>query len=366
MSSLRIVMTADAVGGVWQYATDLAAALCARGDEVTLALLGPAPDADQRRLAQGVAGLHLVETGRPLDWLAAGPQAVEEAAQGVADLADRVGADVIHCNTPALAGAADFAAPVVAVAHGCVASWWQATRGGPLAPSFAWHREMTLRGLMAADVTVAPSAAFAAHVQRTYALCAPPLAVHNGRRSLPTAVAGEAPVDAALSVGRLWDEAKNIAVLDRAAGLTHAPLLAAGATSGPHGESVSPEHLRMLGTLNEAELARVLARRPVFVSAARFEPFGLAVLEAAMAGCALVLSDIATFRELWDGAALFVAPGDAAGFARAIDSLVAAPDRRREMGAAAASRATRYTPEACAAAMGRIYHRLLASRKAAA
>ena len=40
---------------------------------------------------------------------------------------------------------------------------------------------------------------------------------------------------------------------------------------------------------------------------ARYEPFGLAVLEAAQAGMRLVLSDIPSFRELWDGAATFVA-----------------------------------------------------------
>ena len=35
------------------------------------------------------------------------------------------------------------------------------------------------------------------------------------------------------------------------------------------------------------------------------------MLEAASAGCPLILGDIPTFRELWDGAAVFVAPDDA-------------------------------------------------------
>ena len=57
----------------------------------------------------------------------------------------------------------------------------------------------------------------------------------------------------------------------------------------------------------------ILPTRPIFVSVSRYEPFGLAVLEAAHAGCALVLSDIPTFRELWQGAASFViAAGSAA------------------------------------------------------
>ena len=64
----------------------------------------------------------------------------------------------------------------------------------------------------------------------------------------------------------------------------------------------------LLGALDERRSER-LAWRSGRSSprTALYEPFGLAVLEAAQAGCALVLSDIPTFRELWDGAALFVA-----------------------------------------------------------
>ena len=107
------------------------------------------------------------------------------------------------------------------------------------------------------------------------------------------------------------------------------------------------------------------AARPVFVSAALYEPFGLAVLEAAAAGCALVLSDIPTFRELWDGAALFVAPDEAA-IADAIAALVADPARRAALGEAARARAARYTPDATAAAMAALHARLLPHRRAAA
>ena len=173
-------------------------------------------------------------------------------------------------------------------------------------------------------------------------------------------------MDAALIAGRLWDEAKGTLVLDRAAALTEVRVLAAGPLVGPNGEAATPVNLEPLGVLGEAELAALLAPRPVFVSAASFEPFGLAVLEAAQAGCALVLSDIATFRELWDGAALFVAPGDAAGFAHAIDTLIADPAHRTALGKAAADHAARYTPAACAEATGRLYDRLLVNSRVAA
>jgi glycosyltransferase involved in cell wall biosynthesis len=119
------------------------------------------------------------------------------------------------------------------------------------------------------------------------------------------------------------------------------------------------EHLVPLGQLGERGIADILSTRPVFASAARYEPFGLAVLEAALAGCALVLSDIPTFRELWDGAAVFVDPDDADGFAEAIGILAADGPLRLGNGARARERAAAYGPTAMAAGMITVYDRLL-------
>ena len=67
---------------------------------------------------------------------------------------------------------------------------------------------------------------------------------------------------------------------------------------------------RVSGELPRADLFECMARAGVYVSAARYEPFGLCGLEAALARCALVLSDISSLTELWKGAALFVEPAD--------------------------------------------------------
>jgi glycosyltransferase involved in cell wall biosynthesis len=359
-------MTADAVGGVWQYATDLAGALGTAGHSVILALIGPGPSPVQREQAQAIGGLRLVETELPLDWLSDGPEPVLEAAEAIARLADDCRADVIHCNTPSLAGAADFARPLVAVTHGCLATWWQAARRDPLPPEFRWHRDLTGTGLLAANIVVAPSASYARIVERTYDLPARPLAVHNGRKLAPASAPPPSPIRAALTAGRLWDEVKNARVLDEAAGLLQVPFLAAGRLRGPHGEEFSPHHLRALGHLESGELATLLALRPVFASAASFEPFGLAVLEAAAAGCPLVLSDIAAFRELWDGVAVFVDPADPMAFAGAIGSILEAPAKAQALGKAAQERAGRYTLAAAATAMERIYGQVLQPAEAAA
>ncbi|MDT8262603.1 glycosyltransferase, partial [Roseomonas sp. DSM 102946] len=86
--------------------------------------------------------------------------------------------------------------------------------------------------------------------------------------------------------------------------------------------------------------------------------FGLAVLEAAQAGCALVLSDIPTFRELWDGAAVFVPPDDEAAVALALDRMMADRAERDRLGDAARERARRYSTAAMSNAMLALYDSL--------
>jgi glycosyltransferase involved in cell wall biosynthesis len=418
---MKLLLTTDAVGGVWHYTAELAIALAARGVECIVAVLGPPPTADQRAMlsapatssrtpaeagaqlgelgntsatssnwAPASAGVRregegrgrvsygdthqpapitLIVTDLPLDWTCTDAAPVRAAGHAIAALAADHRVDLVHYNMPTLAAAAPLPIPAIAVAHGCVSTWWEAARATPLADAFLWHRALTGDGLRAVDRVVAPTAAYAAIVARHYHLTQPVLAIHNGRTPA-RAVDPAAPVaDLALTVGRLWDGVKNAALLDRAAARLPIPFLAAGAARGPHGETIRLQHLRELGQLSGDQLAAHLARRPIFVSAASFEPFGLAVLEAAQAGCALVLADIPTFRELWDGAAQFVAlDGDA--WCRAIEALVHDRTARAALGESARQRAARYTPDATADRMLALYRATIAAypnaRKAAA
>lgn len=345
---MRLLLTADAIGGVWTYATELGHALAPLGIEATIAVLGPPPSEAQRVMARGLC---VIETALPVDWLCDGPAPVLAAGEAIARLGD--GYDCVQLNMPALAAATRPTVPTVAVVHGCVATWWEASRGTPLDPAYAWHGAMMRAGLRAADRVVAPSAAYGEAVARRYGIPAPAV-VHNGRAAPPPG-RDTASHDFAFTAGRLWDDAKNVAVLDRAAARLAVPFLAAGAVRGPQGERIVLDHLVALGQLGEADIARRLAARPVFVSSARFEPFGLAVLEAAAAGCPLVLADIPTFHELWEGAATFVDANDDAGFARAIETIIGDAGLRLAFGERARARAACYTPAAMARGMAAIY-----------
>jgi glycosyltransferase involved in cell wall biosynthesis len=346
------LLVTDAVGGVWVYSLELARALKPLGIEAVLAVTGPAPTAEQREAA---ADLPLIDTGLPIEWLDTSEDEIARAGEELARLATREGADIVQTSSAAHLAGAWFDCPTIAVQHSCVASWWEAVKTDPLPTDFEWRRALVARGLRRADVVVAPSRAFAEATRHAYALERPVLAVHNGRTQ--THVSDLPQGDFAFTAGRLWDEGKNAETLDKAAALIGVPLQAAGATHGPNGTSFGPENLIALGELSEERIAGVLAARPVFASAALYEPFGLSVLEAAQAGCALVLSDIPTHRELWGGAAAFVDANDSAAFADAIGRLVHDQDERSRLGDRARARARQYSPERMAGGMAEIYTR---------
>jgi glycosyltransferase involved in cell wall biosynthesis len=360
-SRLHVFMTADAVGGVWQYALDLAEGLRPHGVRIDLGILGPAPSPDQEAMAER-AGVRLIPMGLPLDWIAASQDEVVAAGRAVARMAAQLDPDIVHLNSPAFAADASFPAPVVAVCHSCVATWWQSVRSGPLPEDFVWRTDLVRRGYLNADMLLAPTEAFAKATAQSYDLETPPVVVHNGRRITQPA-AGATLGLFAFTAGRLWDEGKNLASLDRVAKRLSVPVLAAGPLVGPNGAQVSARHVKTLGRLTDAEVERHLGAKPIFVSVAHYEPFGLAVLEAAQAGCALVLSDIPTFRELWDGAALFVSPNDEEELAKAIEKLADDADERACMGRRAEDAAKAYDVERMSMGVLNVYRSLLEAKR---
>jgi glycosyltransferase involved in cell wall biosynthesis len=341
-------MTADAVGGVWTYSVDLARALAAHGVITTLAVMGPPPAQAHRMEALGV---DLIVTGLDLDWRAGTVQAVASAARRMAKLAQSCQPDVVHLNSPSLAGLAPFGPKVVGACHSCTATWWEATQTGDLPDHLRWQRDVLARGYAACDVLVAPTAAFARATARHYGCH--PRAVNNGRTAWGNG-AGERE-RCVLTAGRLWDCAKNLATLDAAAGMLDAPVYAAGALRMPPGGAVYVSHVTPLGSLTSAALRRRMARSAIFASLAVYEPFGLSVLEAAQCGCALVLSDIETFRELWEGAAIFVQATDARGCAEVLENLLNNPALTASWAASAQARARSYTLERMAGNMHELY-----------
>jgi glycosyltransferase involved in cell wall biosynthesis len=351
----RIFMTADSVGGIWTYAIDLARELSHAGFDLAIAVCGPPANSAQLADAKSIACLRLIQADVPLDWVAAGAPEVLAAGSRLAALAEDFGADLVHLNSAAYAAGGAFRAPLLVACHSCMASWWEAVEGSALPSDFAWRRDLVAKGYAAANLLVAPSAAFAEVTARLYRLPQVPRVVHNGRSPPASPSAAMAlPESFAFTAGRLWDRGKNLAALDRVASPAR-PILAAGPLTGPQGETLQVSRLQTLGQLDGAALAACCNEAAVFVSPARYEPFGLAILEAAQASCPLLLSDIPSFREIWHDAADYLPTGNDDALGEAIDRMLSDPALRRHRGEAARRRAARYTTEEMARGMQALY-----------
>lgn len=361
----RVMLTADAVGGVWSYALDLTRMLVGRGISVALVTLGPPPSAAQRRDAAS-AGAELQVTSLPLDWTAASERDLDDAAAELQRRALECRADLVHIHAPALIGTEGWPLPVVTTAHSCVATWWAKAGNGALPPDLAWRARRTSDGLAHASGIIAPSRSFALDIAETYGRHLPIVVVHNGRKQLPSIVEETGASRAlVLTAGRLWDRGKNVRVLDEAARIGGTAIYAAGPRHDPTGCGQDFPNLQLLGNLDEREMRRWHRRAGIFVSASLYEPFGLAVLEAAQASTALVLADLPTFRELWDGAAEFFDPHDASALASLLAALAMSERRRGALARAAAARARRYSCEAMGERTLALYRHVLGSRRLA-
>ncbi len=357
----RVLMTADAVGGVWSYALTLAQGLGRRA-EILLAVMGPAPSESQRQAAAVIANLHLVHGDFRLEWMAASERDLARAATWLRDLAARFAPEIVHVNGYA-AAAQPWSVPVVLVAHSCVLSWWRAVHGTAAPDEWRPYAARVREALSRADQVVAPTQAMLRALAEHYGMPRPGRVIANGSDLGRFAAATKERF--VLAAGRLWDEGKNLKAVDAAAAQSPWPFYVAGDCRSPDGRTLEPQHACALGRLPEATLAQWMARAALYAAPARYEPFGLSVLEAAASGCALVLGDIPSLRELWADAALFVAPDDAAGLATAVDVLMRNDERRRLLGIAARARASRFSAARMAEEYDRLYGALAERRRLA-
>ena len=334
----RILMTVDAVGGVWRYALDLAGALSAQGCALFLAGLGPEPSAAQRREAERIGRLTWLD--EKLDWMAGRQDELGGLPARLATLVQNHGIDLVHLNAPAQACGLSVRCPVVVVSHSCVATWFHTVRGGDVPPDWRWQMEINRQGFDSADAVLAPSRSHADMLEACYGPVRRLSVVHN-------ASGGQAPrapkENFVFAAARWWDEGKNARLLDEAASLTDGIVLLAGPETGPNGQSVRLRHAIGLGALPGEDVRTIMAYAGAFVSPSLYEPFGLAVLEAARSGAALLLAAIPTYRELWDRAAVFVPPRDAKALAAAISRLSKDAPLRAELGALAMEQSRAYT-----------------------
>lgn len=301
-----VLMTTDTIGGVWSYALSLSAGLAKRGVHVALATLGPPPSPGQREQIARLHDVLLFEGAYSLEWMDAPWSEVDASGRWVLELEAQLRPSLCHFNTYAHA-ALPTRAPRLVVGHSCVLSWWQETLGESPPQRYSEYAARVRSGLQHAGAVVAPSAAMLRMLERHYRPLPHACVIPNGVALEHWSPGRKRPQIAA--AGRVWDAGKNLQALAQVASQLHWPVFVAGQSASGSQPGGAPSW-HALGHVPQARLQQLLAETSIFVHPARYEPFGLAPLEAAACGCALVLGDIPSLREVWDDAALYAKPDD--------------------------------------------------------
>ncbi len=331
---MHILVTADTLGGVWTYTRELVTGLLRRGERVTLVSFGNIPTQAQMRWMDGLENLDYRPTAFKLEWMLDCEADMSASAQYLEALIEETRPDLLHLSQ-FYYGSVDCCVPRVVVAHSDVVSWWLAVhkKEPPETDWLRWYRKIVTRGLHQATAVIAPSRWMLEQVELCYGRLEQGAVIYNGRT--PTLFHPHvSKQEKIVTVGRLWDAGKNVSLLLRhempgevhIVGSDRHPDLQSNAFGA---EAIRP-NVHLDAEQDEGQLAQILARAGIYVATSQYEPFGLAPVEAALSRCALVASDIPSFRELWDGSAVFFRNNDAASLQTAVARLLCDRSLRRE------------------------------------
>lgn len=345
-------MTTDAVGGVWTYALELVTGLAGRSVDVVLVVTGPRPTAEQLTQLAATPVAEVLVLDAPLEWMDDPWERLDATGHRLLDVAARVAPDVVHLNGYCQA-TLPWPAPVVVVAHSDVLSWHRSVHREPAPPRWSTYATRVAAGLDVADAVVAPTAAVLDDLRREYGFTGG-MVIPNGRTN--DWVIEQPKELLVVAAGRLGDPAKNVGALEQAAGALDWPVVLLGADAPPGGPLPNAHRL---GPVAFPTVASWLGKAAVFAAPARYEPFGLAPLEAALSRCALVLGDVPSLREVWGDAAIFVDPCDPDALGRALSTLSRDAFARTEWAARAHSRALDFGVDRMAQAYADLYRSLI-------
>jgi glycogen(starch) synthase len=320
---LHVLVTADVMSGSWTYTRELVTGLVTRGVRVTLLTFGEIPLPDQTAWMDRLHGLEYRPTAFRLEWMDEAPQDLPESSGFLANLVHEVRPDLLHLHQFCHGNLA-VDVPRVIMVHGDLISWAQAVQGCTPRPTrwLQWYRETVVRGIAAADAVVAPSVWMLDTLRSIYTCPRREAVIYPGRNPIffNPYISKD---DSVLSVGRLVDAGKQVFLLTQ-----HAhpfPVCIVGAEQtvpvprvpirADVKVSTAEASVAIRGPQTEAQLRALYSRAAVYAATPRYEPLGMATLDAAFSRCAIVANDIPSFREVWGDAALYFRTNDASSLA---------------------------------------------------
>jgi glycogen(starch) synthase len=357
MSPLKVLMTADTVGGVWNYSIELCNALSGYDVQFHLVTFGAEMQAWQKEEAGKLDHVTVYETEYRLEWMEDPWDDIEKSGAYLLSLQKVIQPDIVHLNGY-VHGSLDWNVPVVMVAHSDVYSWWRAVKKED--PGAGWQTYFTKvkKGLGEANHVIAPSHAMMDELGKIYSLTKNYSVIYNARsEDLFYSIEKKKEV---MCMGRVWDEAKNVKLLmDAADGVPYKIKIAGDNEFQRNYLDVKDNNVLNLGKLGSRQIAKELSSAGIYVLPAKYEPFGLSVLEAALSRCALVLGDIPSLREIWGDSAVYTDTDNADQLAQAINKLMSDEGALTIMAEKAYKQALKYNTKKMARQYMNVYMLLL-------
>jgi len=364
---MRILVTADTIGGVWTYNRELVSGLVRKGFDVILVSFGNIPSAEQTQWMDGLPRLDYRPTAFKLEWMQDSEDDLRASTEYLQAVVDETNPDLLHLNQ-FYYGALECPVPRLVVAHSDVVSWWVAVHGcePPDSAWMRWYRAIVQRGITNATAVVAPSQWMLDQISRYHAPAKQASVIYNGRT--PSLFHSDNTKENLITtVGRLWDTGKNAALLLQEK--MPWPVCIVGSDRQPGAEAGTAERyksvsgVQFLPQQSEEQLSGLLGRTAIYAAVSRYEPFGLAPVEAAFSGCAVVASDVESFREIWGNAAVFFRNNDPESLRDALTRLTEDPVFRQICAIRTCEHARRwFTAEHMVEQYANLYRKLLAEK----
>ena len=365
--SVRVLVTADTFSGVWTYSRELVSGLVTHGAQVTLVSFGEIPLPHQTAWMDGLHGLEYHPTAFRLDWMQEGEQDFLAAQEYLCAVVRDARPDFLHLNHLSF-GSLPVATPRLVAAHGDVITWWLSIHGHEPASSewLTWYRGTIVAGMKRAEAVVTTSRWMQQMLRVAYGDDFEGHIIPAGRNPIyfnPFVTKEES----VLAIGRLWDTGKQVSLLTQHAhGL---PVCIVGADNPIPAPAVpiradvrvsTGEHeISVKGAQTESQLRSLYSKSTIFAATSRYEPTGLASIEAAFSRCALVANDTDVYREMWGDAALYFERNDAASLTDVLAQLDSDRELQRLYGTRAYNRAReRFTARHMVDEYLRLYRRL--------
>jgi len=344
---LHVLFVTATRGSAWESTCLLAGALPQGRFQATVGAL-EMPDALARAELLEVAphaNLAILEGRDDADFVLA----LEPACAKLLLLCERARPALVQVNELAL-GRLPLSVPVVVQAASDALSSSHATGKRP-AGDVERYRSRAREALLAASVVVAPSAARAREVERTFSLADGVRVIREGVPA-PSRSAADRGL-CAIACSSEEDPDHHVELLSQIASRLPGPV---GIVAPRDGRTLPPPLVSLVG-LSRRDLLALMAGTKVFVGLSRHDPRGLTAALANASGARLVLLDTPAHRELWPGRAELAR--DATSLARAIARAHAAPKLPRPP-------APRYAIGETAAAYARLYEEVVSAPRAAA